>query len=137
MTERIPISDNITDWRQLKDSEYLGHWDLPEDGTPKKVIIESIHQEEVSNPKTFKKEIKNVAAFKGAKKRLILNVENMKAIASWHGKNWRECIGKQVDIFRTTTYLKQTKETVECVRIKPNNQAKIKEKSDIALNSAK
>jgi hypothetical protein len=137
MTERIPIADNITDWMQLKDSEYMGHWDLPDTGAPVKVVIESIHQEEVTNPKNFKKEIKTVVAFKGAKKRLILNVENMKAIQSWHGKNWRDAIGKPVELFRTTTYLKTTKEDVECVRIKVNGQAKIKAKSSQAIDSAK
>jgi len=126
------LPDNIDHWAQLKNSEYLGHWDIPE-GKTQKVTIESVGLEEVMSPGSFKKEWKTVAAFRGAKKRLILNVTNMKAIASWHGSNPKGWIGKEVELFRTITNLKG--EPVECLRIKEDKQAKVRNNSAAAAQA--
>lgn len=121
-----PLPEDVDHYAQLKDSEFLGHWDIPV-GKTFKLTIESIGLEEATHPTTFKKEWKTVASFKGAKKRLILNVTNMKAIASWHGSNPKKWPGKEVELYRTTTKLKG--EEVECVRIKEDKQAKVKNSS--------
>lgn len=124
--KKKPLPDNVDHYAQLKDSEYLGHWDVPV-GKTLKVTIESVELEEVMSPGSFKKDWKTVAAFKGAKKRLILNVTNMKAIASWHGSNPKKWNGKEVELFRTITKLKG--DEVECLRIKEDKQAKVRNNS--------
>lgn len=129
-----PIPDNVTHWAQLKDSEYLGHWDLPEGGKQVKVTIDQFKLEEVINPANKKKEWKSVISFRGAKKRMILNTTNMKAIASWHGSNPRDWFGKDILIFRTTTKLK--KEEVECIRVVQNNKKAVEDRSAAAAQAA-
>lgn len=132
-TKKFPITDSVTDYRQLKDSEYLGHWDLP-DGKPYKLTIEAVHKEELFNPGNNQKEIKPVASFKDKKKRLVLNATNMAAIASWHGNDPHSWPGKEVELYRTTTKLKG--KPTECLRIKADGTKQVKENSSKAAEAA-
>jgi hypothetical protein len=134
-TESLP--ESIEHWKQLKDSEYIGHWDLPKTGSYK-VVISAIRYETVMNPGSFKEEKKVVAEFKNAKKKLILNETNKAAIASWHGNNPKEWLGKDVELYRTTTRAKG--DTVECIRIKANTEKmsrdRVASKANAAMDAA-
>jgi hypothetical protein len=130
--KKKPLPDNVDHWAQLKDSPYLGHWDIPV-GKTWKVVIEAVDLEECTHPTTFKKEWKTVCAFKGAKKKLILNTTNMRAIASWHTNNPKTWAGKEVELFRTWTKLKG--EDVECLRIVEDKQAKVRNASKNAAQA--
>lgn len=118
-TKQIPLPDDLEHWKQLKESEYIGHWDLPQ-GKNLRVKIKSVHLEDVTNVANFQKERKVVASFQNAKKRLILNATNQEAIASWHGNNPKTWVGKEIELTRSTTRLKG--EVVECIRVKPNDK---------------
>lgn len=127
------LPDSITHYAQLKNSDYIGHWDIPE-GSVLKVTIEDIMLEEVRNPATNKKEWKTTMGMKGAKKRMILNNTNMALIASWHGDNPKKWIGKEITLTRTITKLKG--ETVECIRVIGNAKKKVQDQSSAAQAAA-
>jgi hypothetical protein len=110
-----PIPDKVTHYKQLKEGEYLGAWDLvPDKDIP--VTIETVQQEEVFNPGNNKKEWKNVARFKDKTKGVILNSTNMDAIASLYGNNPKDWPGKVIALYRGTTKLRGV--PVECIRIR-------------------
>lgn len=111
----IPLPDSIEHWKQLKDNDYIGHWDLPK-GQEAPVTIESVVHEEVYNPASNEKEIKPVISFKNKKKRMILNTTNMEAIASIHGVDPKTWPGKQITLFRGTTKVRG--KPTECVRVR-------------------
>lgn len=121
-----PIPASVTDWRQLSSSEYLGHWDLPV-GKRAKVSISAINIEDVMNPADFKTEEKVVLSFTGKEKRFILNKTNFTAIASWHGQNPHEWIGKEIELYRTTVKLKGV--PVEAIRVAANDKKTNKDRS--------
>jgi hypothetical protein len=127
-----PLPDNVDHWAQLKNSEFLGHWDIPV-GKDFKVVIDLVNMEELTHPSTFKKEWKSVMSFKNGKKRLVLNTTNMRAVASWHGNNPKTWGGKTITLFRALTKLKG--EEVECVRVRPDPQAKVRNASSAATEA--
>lgn len=121
-----PVPDKAKHWKQLNESRYLGHFDLPPKGQSVKVKIKEIQQEEVFNPETLKKEWKNVLIFEGTTKAMILNrKENPSRIASHYGDNFRDWIGKEIELERGVDRGK------ECVRVKA------KSKSEQAVESVK
>ena len=123
-----PLGEKVTHYKQLKDGEYIGHWSI-EPGKVLKVIIDVIQQEEVYNTGSNKKEWKNVARFKDAKKGMILNTTNMDAIASLHGNNPQNWVGKEIELTRSTTKVRGV--ATECIRVKA------KSKSERAVESVK
>lgn len=125
----------VTHYAQLKDGEYLGHWNLPEDGSKIKATIDKVNLENVMNPASYKKEWKSVMSFVGGKKRLILNATNLKAIASWHGNDPHKWNGKEIHMFRTLTNLKG--ETVECIRIQANDKKRVADRSSQSKDALK
>lgn len=126
---RKEIPANVTHYAQLKNSEYLGHWDIPEDKKIK-VTLEHLSLEEVVNPASKKKEWKNVFTLKGTEKRFILNATNMKSIASWYGNDPHKWDGKEIELVRALTSLKG--ETVECIRVTSNDKKRVKDISSAA-----
>lgn len=128
------IADNITHWKQLRNSEFVGSWDLPADGKAVKVTISELNLENVAIPPSFKKEWTHVLSFKDKPKRMFLKPTNMAAIASWHGDDPKGWIGKEISIFRTTT--KMNGETVECIRVPKNAKRVIQDKSNAATEAA-
>ena len=124
-----PLGDKVTHFKQLKDGEYLGAWDLPEDGSTIKVTISLVQQEELFNTGSNKKEWKPVVRFKNAKKAVVLNQTNMDAIASHHGTNPQKWGGKEIELYRAMTKVKGT--PTECIRVKA------KSKSERAVESVK
>lgn len=128
------LPDNITHYAQLKNSDYIGAWDLPEDGSAVKVTIEILELENVYNMGSRKKEWVNVIKMKGRKKAFIVNKTNLASIASWHGNNPKGWAGKEIDLIRTTTSLKG--DTVECIRVVKNDRKKVKDASNQAAAAA-
>lgn len=110
-----PLPDNVAHWKQLKQADLLGAWDL-QDEKPVKVQIDSVQQEELFNTGNNKKEWKTVARFKGTKKGLVLNATNMDAIASLHGNNPKDWLGKEVELIKSMTKLRGV--PTECIRVK-------------------
>lgn len=127
------LPDSVTHWAQLRASDFLGHWDVPE-GKTLKMTVQSVQLEECINPATKKKEWKTTMAFSNQKKHMVLNSTNMKAIASWYGDNPRGWYGKEVELSRAFTNLRG--ETVECLRIVPNDKKGVQDRSKAAQKAA-
>jgi phosphopantetheine adenylyltransferase len=62
------------------------------------------------------KEVKPVLYFANAKKKLVLNKTNAKAIAKLHGSAAEGWAGKQVVLYPTTT--RCGRDVVDCVRVR-------------------
>ncbi len=78
-----------------KDNNYC-EWQL---------TITAVTREELQLPGRRSKEPKIVVAFKGAKKRLVLNKTNLTAIASHYGDEVKNWLGKKVTVLWTETEL--------------------------------
>lgn len=118
-----PLDASIRHYKQLNERDFIGNWDLPEDGTFVKVTIEDVHSEEVFNARKNKKEWKTVATLKGKKKKLVLNDVNMSSISTHYGGAPKLWVGKEIEIHKTTTKL--AGEVVDCIRVKAkSNSAK-------------
>jgi len=117
---RKPIDPNIVHYAQLRNGDYLGHWDL-DPGKDYKVTIASLSTEEVYNQTKNKKEVVTTAEFKSGKKRMILNATNRKNIASLHGDNPHKWIGKEITIYRTETRVMG--KTEECIRVRGKSKS--------------
>lgn len=89
-------NEKLTHWKKLTNPKYLGSHDFAP-GQEVKVIIEKIENVDIELFNGKKTEMKNcnLAYFKGAKKPMILNTENMKLITKslgtpyveqWQGK---------------------------------------------------
>lgn len=77
-----------TDYRKLMDKPYLGAWDIPEDNDLI-LTIESVAQEEVKG-ESGRSEDCMVIHFKEAKKPMICNITNAKAISKVAGSKYIE-----------------------------------------------
>lgn len=129
-----PLPENVHHYAQLKNSEYLGSWDIPE-GKSVKLTIKDIRLEEVNNPGARgKPEWKTVLLFEKTEKRMVLNVTNSKSIASWHGNDPQGWKTKPIELIRGTTSLKG--ETVECIRVVANDKKAVATRSSAAAQAA-
>lgn len=88
--------EKLTHWKKLTDNKYLGSHDFQ----PNQEVTVTIERVENTNIELFngkKLEVKNciLAYFKGAKKPMILNKENMKLITKVTGtpyiEQWANC----------------------------------------------
>jgi hypothetical protein len=105
-----------THWRKLKDTNYLGSWDVVD----KELIltIKNIETKKVSTPDGKTEELP-VMTFTEDYKPMILNATNFKNIAKAHGSNFIEdWIGKKVSIYITS--VKAFGSVVDALRIKPS-----------------
>jgi hypothetical protein len=105
-----------THWRKLKDTNYLGSWDVVD----KELIltIKNIESKNVSTPDGKTEELP-VMTFTEDYKPMILNATNFKNIAKAHGSNFIEdWIGKKVSIYITS--VKAFGSVVDALRIKPS-----------------
>lgn len=106
----------LTHWKRLHNPDYLGAYSL-DPGKDMILTIDYVRNEMVTGS-DGKKEECTVAHFSEKQKPMILNVTNMKAIASAHGtpyiEEWR---GKKIQIF--ATMIKAFGEEVEALRIRP------------------
>lgn len=83
----------------LMNKKYFGEWNLPEDGSDMIVKIKDVKQEEIQSP-TGGKEVKTVLYFEGDIKPMILNVTNMKRIASVVKSPYiDEWVGKKIQLY--------------------------------------
>jgi hypothetical protein len=125
------IIANLEHYKQLRDSDYLGSYDIPK-GKEVPVTIAKVTMETMFNRQKNEEDTKPVLFFEGTKKGLILNVTNMEAVASFHGNVPAGWTGKQVTLYRGTTRV--GRDTVDCLRIKnkgKNSQAQEATKSII------
>lgn len=102
-------------WRKEFDCDFLAGDELEGEVT---VTIDRYENSEVFNPKTCKKEPVFAIYFKGAKKGVILNKLNSKAISKVVGspytKNW---IGKKIILYPKTGRFFGEEQTVIRVKI--------------------
>jgi hypothetical protein len=120
-----------THWRKLKDTNYLGSWDVVD----KELIltIKNIETKKVSTPDGKTEELP-VMTFTEDYKPMILNATNFKNIAKAHGSNFIEdWIGKKVSIYITS--VKAFGSVVDALRIKPT--APKVEKPELTPDNAK
>lgn len=120
-----------THWRKLKDTNYLGSWDVID----KELIltIKNIETKKVSTPDGKSEELP-VMTFTEDYKPMILNATNFKNIAKAHGSNFIEdWIGKKVSIYITS--VKAFGSVVDALRIKPT--APKVEKPELTADNSK
>ena len=89
----------MSDWRRevYHDKEFLYYFDI-EDGSPVTVTIEGAEHIEAFNPGTKKKDDLWCLSFKGASKKLGINVTNGELIEQWHGDDKSQWIGKKITL---------------------------------------
>lgn len=108
-----------THWLQSPNKNYLGHWDLPENG--KMILtIESAQWEEVKDPITNKVDSKRVIRWKEkGVKPFICNQTNAQSISRSTGiKFMEDSKGAKIELYVSSIKDKKTKEEVDCIRIK-------------------
>lgn len=113
----------MTDYRSMYDSDYIGHWDLPQG----KDVVVTIERVEARELRVVGKETKKkpVVFFKGKDKGMVVVKTNGKAIAGMYGTETAAWVGKQISLYRTTTQM--GRDTVECIRVRPTPPAAAKE----------
>jgi hypothetical protein len=117
MSENV---EKLTHWKKLTNPNYLGSHDF-QPNQEVKVTIEKIENVDIELFNGKKLEIKNciLAYFKGAKKPMILNKENMKLITKVVGSPYVEqWQGKEIILY--VANVSAFGSTVEAVRVKWN-----------------
>jgi hypothetical protein len=110
--------ENLTHWKKMTDPKYIGSYDF-QPGQELKVTIEKIENVNIELFNGKKLETKNciLAHFKGAKKPMILNKENMKVITKVAGTPFIEqWIGKEITLY--VTKVAAFGSMVDAVRVK-------------------
>jgi hypothetical protein len=110
--------ENLTHWKKLTNSPYIGSHDF-QPGQELKVTIEKIENVNIELFNGKKLETKNcmLAHFKGAKKPMILNKENMKVITKVAGSPYIEqWVGKELVLY--VTKVAAFGSMVDAVRVK-------------------
>ncbi len=104
--------------RQQFEGNFLDALDIPKGGITVEIV--DVVVPDAEKDKTGKTIDKGILAFKGAKKRLILNKVNSKIIALAHGKKASEWIGKSITL--TVRYLKTAfgQSNVPVIRVVPD-----------------
>lgn len=105
----------MADYRTMFDNRWLRAFLL--EGRDWTLTITKVEAGELEDNKTKRKERKPIVHFKGASKPLALNRTNAETIADMYGKDVKAWVGKTVTLYPTTT--KFGRETVECIRIRP------------------
>ena len=109
---------------EMYPSRFLKHSDLG--GREVRVIISDVTTELLGG------ERKNIMAFAGKKKQLVLNKTNANAIMRAYGKETDEWIGKDIILFATTVDFQG--ESVPGIRVKVPTQSKRSTPADDDLN---
>ena len=105
-----------THWRKLKDTNYLGSWDIVDNELI--LTIADIETKKVQSPDGKTEELP-VMTFKEDYKPMILNATNFKSIQKAHSSPFLEdWIGKKIAIYVTS--VKAFGSVVDALRIKPN-----------------
>ncbi len=102
-------------WQKTANKNYMGAWDLPDDGKDLLVTIEDVKEETLQNERGTEK--KQAVHFKGEYKPLILNTTNMKAIAKACGTDYMdEWCGHNIQLYKELVSAFGT--TTEAVRVR-------------------
>ncbi len=112
------MSENLTHWKKLTNPNYIGSHDF-QPNQELQVEIEKVSQEriELFNGKKLEEKDTILARFKGAKKPMILNKENMKIITKCLGTPYiEEWAGKRITLH--VTKVSAFGEIVDAVRVK-------------------
>lgn len=105
----------MPDYRSMFDRDYIGAWDLlGKDVTVTIARVEAGTLTSQGNKKTKKP----IVWFEGREKGLALNKTNARTIADMYGNDTVKWVGKRITIWPTTTQF--GRETVECIRVRPN-----------------
>lgn len=123
--------DNKTHWLSSPNKNYLGHWDLPEEGDLI-LTIKSAQFEEVKNPTTGQKDVKKVIRFEEDFKPMICNQTNSKAIYKSTGcKYLEDSAGLKIALYISQVMNRKEGELVDCIRVRPYpfTEAKAEKKS--------
>lgn len=122
------MSSNKTHWLQNPNKNYLGHWDLP-NGKDLVLTIKSAAWEEVENPISRTKEAKRVIRWQEEGfKPLICNQTNAQSIIKSTGVSFMEdAVGCRIQLFVGEYKDKQTKEMIDCVRIRRSEQLNVQQ----------
>lgn len=107
----------MTHYRQLYDRDYLGSWDLPENGDKVFTIERCVGGELTGNG--GKKNKKPLISFVGNDKKLVCNVTNAKAIAGMYGSHVEKWAGKRITLYVSTTRDPSTGGEIPCIRVRP------------------
>ena len=84
-------------YRKLFNSDYIGAYDL-EDGD-KTVTIESVTKEDVFVPQSGTSDEKMIIRFSDARKAMVCNRTNADSIASLHGPDVDQWVGKPITLY--------------------------------------
>lgn len=107
---------NKTDYRKLMDKPYLGAWDIPENGELV-LTIKNVTTDKVMN-ESRKEEEKMLIQFSDAKKPMICNVTNAKAISKVAGSTYIEdWTGVRIILYATE--VSAFGDTRDAIRVKP------------------
>jgi len=101
-------------YRKLLPSNYIGSWDL--DGKEQTLTIDRIERRDVFVPESGKEEPKVIISFKEARKHWVANRTNLDRIASIHGPETDNWVGKKITIMPTK--VKAFGKMVDAVRVK-------------------
>ena len=104
----------MTHYKLLHPNDYLGAHDL--NGQDFTLTIKEVLRDQELIMQGGVKEKKPVLTFEKAKKKLVLNKTNAKAIASLHGADIDNWPGKAITIYPSKT--KCGRDTVDCVRVR-------------------
>ena len=118
----------MTDYRMFYEKDYLGAWNIPEDGDLVLTIVKC-SQGELNQPGTNKKTKKPVVKFKETDKGMALNATNGKTIAGLYGNAVEAWAGKRIALYKSRTRNPSGGDDVDCLRVRP------KEPSGVATNA--
>lgn len=123
-----------THWLQSPNKNYLGHWDLPEDGIT--LTIKSAKWESVTNPVTNQSDAKRVIRFVEDYKPMICNQTNAQSILKATGVKFMED-SNECSISLYTGQTKYMGEFVDCIRIKQQKTTGVKSKNKALIEKIK
>ncbi|MDF1703042.1 MAG: hypothetical protein P1V36_17980 [Planctomycetota bacterium] len=110
----------ILNGKLLNPNDYLAAVELQQDVT---LTIKSVQHEKLMRQDLRDPEIKPTLSFKETDKRLVLgNRTNEDTVCKLHGTDAAKWVGKQITVYATTT--KMGRDTVPCIRIRPNDPGK-------------
>jgi hypothetical protein len=120
----------MSDWRNMFDRDYIGHWDIGE-GRDAVVVIATVEAKKVGEGIPGRKaDRKPILKFEGKDKGMVCNKTNAKAIAAMYGNDTREWVGKPIALYVTTT--SSPDGTVPCIRVRPTPPKPKTQKNEVA-----
>lgn len=133
------MSNHIDHFEALFNSTYLRWFDL--NGSAHVVTIQKVVRDVELTMRGGKKDKKPIIHFAERNKPLVMNKTNMRSIADLHGVQPSKWIGKQVELYPSTTDMYDTDlrkmVTRECIRIRAVSSPNAKAQHDGAMSERK